>query len=245
MEIRKRASDAERWNLTQFAAHEIVDIIAPRIAFHTNRAKAVDRSEHRRQLVESAQAGDQSALERLLWEHFDELTAFLTPRMPSDLQSVVSVDDVISQTFYEAFRDFSNYEDRLDSTFTGWLTTIANHRLLDLIRRIRKHAGKTGLPPNAMLSTSADLMALLPDDGPNVSLDARLHEAEHALRLALGQLSENHRVAIILRYVEDVSIEDIASRLNCTSGSVRGILDRAKAELRDMLGTLSRFISRC
>lgn len=60
-------------------------------------------------MVREAKAGNEESLEKVLWEHFSELERYLKPQMPNDLQSFVSIDDVISQTFFEACRDFDKF----------------------------------------------------------------------------------------------------------------------------------------
>lgn len=203
----------------------------------------MEGNERRVELVRQAKAGSRDALEQVLWEHFSDLEQYLKPQMPADIQSFVSVEDIISQTFFEAFRDFDGYRDGPGSSITAWLKTIARHRMLDSIRKVRRRSGHTAVPADAMLSSAGDLMALLPDDGPTSSLRSKIDDAEHALRLALEQLPDHYREVIVFRYVEEIGIDEIAERMNRPQGSIRGLLDRAKSELRSSLGAISNFIS--
>jgi len=204
----------------------------------------MDRKAKLKQLFDQAKHGDEKALESLLWEHFNDLCRYMTPQMPTDLKALISVEDVVSQTFYEAFRDFSKFREKPEGSFTAWLKTIARNRMLDNIRKLRKGENvNRATNDNAMLSGCRDLVELLPDDGTTASFAAKREDAERALQAALNQLSDQHREAILLRYAEDIGIDEIAERMGKTRGAVRGLLDRAKAELREILGSMSRFMS--
>lgn len=204
----------------------------------------MDRKVRLKQLLIDAKAGDEKALESLLWEHFNDLCRYLTPQMPADLTALISTEDVVSQTFYEAFRDFRQFCDRPDGTFTAWLKTIARNRLIDSIRKLRKGENRNRATNNqGMLSDCRDLVEMLADDGSTASFAAKREEAEHALRSALHQLSDDRYDVIVMRYVDDLAIDEIAERLGKPRGAVRGLLDRAKAELREILGSMSRFLS--
>src|SRR5689334_3829473 len=52
------------------------------------------------------------------------------------------------------------------------------------------------------------------------------------VRAALEQLTERQRAAIVLRYLADLSIDDIADALGCAPGTVKATLHQARARLR-------------
>jgi RNA polymerase sigma-70 factor (sigma-E family) len=52
---------------------------------------------------------------------------------------------------------------------------------------------------------------------------------------ALGTLSERQRVAIVLRYYEDLSEAEIAAALGCRPGTVKSLLHRGLAQLREVI----------
>ena len=61
-------------------------------------------------LIESAMAGDQAALERLLLAHYDDLERRIRGKLPPKLQSVQAVEDILQLTFIQAFRDISRFD---------------------------------------------------------------------------------------------------------------------------------------
>lgn len=202
------------------------------------------RPQSRDQLLQDALGGDEDALASLLLDHFDELSAFLKPKMPAQPTPTVSIEDVIGQTFFEAFRDFSKFQDRPESSFTAWLKAIAHHRLLDATRKFRRVSSRhVPGPADAKLGSCRELIELLPGHDTRASVFAHRADAAHHLRVALDELSDDQRDAVILYLIEEQSLDDVAEQMGRTRDSVRGLVQRAKAELRGILGTMSRFLT--
>jgi RNA polymerase sigma-70 factor (ECF subfamily) len=63
-------------------------------------------------------------------------------------------------------------------------------------------------------------------------------ERVEMVRIALHQLSEDHRTVLVLRELEDASYEDISEILNISIGTVRSRISRARAQLKIALETL-------
>jgi RNA polymerase sigma factor (sigma-70 family) len=103
-------------------------------------------------------------------------------------------------------------------------TTQALYMLRQRSRR-RKHHGAAEMP---------DFL----DPGPGPATQAQECEAAEALRTALGGLPEQHAAVFTLRYLENLSYEQIGETLGLSSSSVGVQLHRAKGKLRQaMLGT--------
>jgi DNA-directed RNA polymerase specialized sigma24 family protein len=81
------------------------------------------RDEHA--LVVKAVAGDTESLERLLYQHFSPLAGHLGRKIPQWAQSLVSVDDIVQQTFVHVFRDIGRFQPRDDGSLAAWLKSIA------------------------------------------------------------------------------------------------------------------------
>src|SRR5689334_10594547 len=93
-----------------------------------------DQNQAHLSLIKLAISGDQTALERLLLVHYDELERHIRVKLPSRLQSVQAVEDILQLTFMNAFRDIGHYQPRADASFADWLARIAGNRLIDAIR---------------------------------------------------------------------------------------------------------------
>ena len=73
------------------------------------------------ELIAKATSGDPLALERLLLIHFTGLSRQVAAKLPRSLQGVVSVEDVLQETFVRVFRDIGHFRPRRDRSFSAWL----------------------------------------------------------------------------------------------------------------------------
>lgn len=80
-----------------------------------------------------------------------------------------------------------------------------------------------------------------PDPRPSVTDAMMRHEAAVTVRAALDGLSPNQRMAIVLRYYEDLNYEEIASALETTTKAVERLLARGREGLRATLGNRDDF----
>ncbi len=76
-----------------------------------------------------------------------------------------------------------------------------------------------------------------PDDGDlEVAMPAEEPESRLAIRQAVLRLSRRHRAVLVLRFWEDLPVEQVAEILDCSPGTVKSQTARGLANLRKMLG---------
>lgn len=202
--------------------------------------------DERQQMAVAAAGGDRLALERLLLAHYDELAARVRPKLPVRLQSVQAVEDILQQTFMQAFRDIGRFEARSDAKFADWIGRIAEHRLLDAIKEHdrQKRGGEMNRVENSPHdSCMTPLLEWIAGEDPHPSSVAARSEALHALQVALAGLETDQREAVRLRLLEGRSLEETAAELGRTPDAVRGLVHRAKQKLRDAMGRASQWLS--
>ena len=201
------------------------------------------------ELIESAVAGDRSALERLLLGYYDRLARRINQKLPAFLRGIVTEEDILQETFIEAFQRITSFEHRGERAFYRWVATIAEHKLLDIMKaqQAAKRGGnqrKIDRPARGQDNSVDVLIELLagPQDTPSRS--AARHEATAAIQVALAALSEDYRRAIQLRYFEGLSPATIAKMMNRTPHAVHNLCHRGLKELRVVLGTSSQFFTK-
>ncbi len=81
---------------------------------------------------------------------------------------------------------------------------------------------------------------------PPAPPDARLaaEERDRAIRAALDQLPDRQRMAVVLRYYEDLSLGEIAESMDATYKAVERLLARARASLESRPAGIPRRMSR-
>lgn len=202
--------------------------------------------DERQALAVAAAGGDRVALERLLLAHYDELEQRIRPKLPQRLQSTQAVEDILQQTFLQAFRDIRRFEPRAGASFGDWIGRIAEHRLLDAIKEHdrQKRGGDMhrveGSPHDSVLAPILDWIAA---DDPHPSSAAARGEALQALQVALAGLEPDQRDAIRMRLLEGLSLEETAAKLGRSPDAVRGLVHRGKLKLRDAMGRASQWLS--
>ncbi len=201
------------------------------------------------ELVQQAVGGDRSALERLLQQCHRPLRRRVEQRISPALAGKVCADDVLQETFAEAFRRIRDFQPRGEGTFLGWLSCIADHRLADMIKACRtaKRGGErvaVGAPLNPEVSTIVDVLALLAVHEATPSRSVARREAVEAVRSALLGLSADYRRALELRYLRGLPVAEIAAQMNRTPRAVHMLCNRGLKALHAALGDASRFLTR-
>jgi len=204
------------------------------------------RSHSNEDVIARAATGDEDALVELLLAHHDRLAQHISEKLPVAMQAVIDAGDVLQQTYIDAFVAIGRLELRSEKAFFRWLTTIADHRLIDAVKSLKrkKRGGDHQRAYSGPSSSMADLLELLSDSITSPSGQAARNEGIQVLESALGSLPDDYRQAVRLRYLEGKGIEEIAPEMDRTPDAVRGLLYRALKKLRDAMGQSSLYLSR-
>ena len=184
-------------------------------AFHSMKMPAMAESE---QLpVPQARAGDAAAWDTLFGRYQLPLYVYVFELVRHEQTSL----DIVQETFIAAARHIGGLRD--DEKFGSWLFGIAHQKC---VQHWRKKGGKELL---------LDEMPDAPDesqDDPGDFLIRREREAEF-MRL-LNQLPPAQRSALLLHFLEDFSLEEIARVTETQIGTVKSRLHYAKKSLRKL-----------
>lgn len=139
-------------------------------------------------------------------------------------RNTTTAADLTIETFGKAFLQLNRYAPT--GTFGSWLYTIGVNTYIDHIRRQRIDT----VPLSAMQrNTDGDAIEYpIPSNQPNPEERMIRIERDEALRQIVDGLKEPYREVIRLRYYEDLSYEEIASKLKIPLGTVKVRLSRAK-----------------
>src|SRR5687768_15206255 len=103
------------------------------------------------ELITAALAGDRLAMGVLFLDYHDLIAARVRERVPATLAELLSVDDLVQQSYLAAVRSLAHYEHRSRESFQAWLLTIAERQTLNaadhLLRRRRRLTGQPLAPP--------------------------------------------------------------------------------------------------
>lgn len=180
-------------------------------------------------LVERVQKGDKAAFDLLIHKYQHRIVSLISRYVndPSESQ------DVAQEAFIKAYRAIDRF--RGDSAFYTWLYRIAINTAKNwLVARKRR-------PP------ASDIDAV---DAEQYDIDSRLkdratpeselmrEEIEKTVFDTIATLPEDLRTAIILREMEGMSYEEIATTMECPIGTVRSRIFRAREAIEEKLKPL-------
>ncbi|MDP5240859.1 RNA polymerase sigma factor RpoE [Uliginosibacterium sp. 31-16] len=179
------------------------------------------------QLVERVQRGDKQAFGLLVAKYQRKLSRLLS-RM---IRDPAEVEDVAQEAFIKAYRALPSF--RGDSAFYTWLyrigiNTAKNH----LVSQGRRAPTTTEVEAeDAEQYESGEL--LRDNDTPERLLQTR--QIGNTVNEAVEALPEELRTAIVLREIEGLSYDEIASVMGCPIGTVRSRIFRAREAIAERL----------
>ena len=174
-------------------------------------------------VIEACQQGDRAAFQLLFETYKDKVFSIAVYSSGGDR---TVADDITQQIFLKLFTAIRQF--RGDSEFTTWLYRLVVNACLDERRRRRRLLpwGETV----AMRNPS--------DKKPQEKQYARL-EVQEAVQAAIGELKPKFRLPILLKYIEGLSYDEIASVMGCSKGTVASRLNRGHSQLAKRLSHLN------
>ena len=173
-------------------------------------------------LLERACSGELASFNNLV-EHYQTAVFNLCLRM---MRSPQSAEDATQEAFISAFRSLRSFR---GGSFRSWLYRIAGNACYDELRRQKSR-------PSLHLEDESGNPRLDPPSA-DAPLDEQAQQGElrRALQSALASLPEDQRFAIVLCDIQDMDYAEIAVVMNCSLGTVKSRINRARGKLRTLL----------
>lgn len=198
------------------AAHARLHTASRRRPRHTGAIAIADRGDvghtERDRLVAAA-GGDRGALRWLLDEIAPVVYGFVFARVGGNQPAA---EDIVQDTLVESLRGAANF--RGEAALSSWMCAIARRRLARFYEAERRAE-----------ATEAGLRLVAEESHPD-GLDV-LATRDEVIR-ALGALPALHRQVLVLKYLDELSVEEIAEQLDRTRVQVQSLLQRARDGLR-------------
>lgn len=178
-------------------------------------------------------AGDNSAFEELVVRYQDRLVGFFFHLV----HDRTTAEDLAQEAFLRVFRSRERYE--ATARFSTWLFRIAHN----LASNQKRGAARRREIPLASGSGSYDL----PSQGENLAEKSALmptrqldsSELREVVRIAIDELSERQRTAVVLHKFEEMSYEEIGDVMGLGPVAVKSLISRARGKLKE---ALERFV---
>ncbi|MCT4619873.1 MAG: sigma-70 family RNA polymerase sigma factor [Marinisporobacter sp.] len=180
-----------------------------------------------KELIYKSQQGDIESFETLIKEH-EKLAFNIAYRM---LGNIEDAKDATQDAFIKAYKALHKFKG--ESIFSTWLYKIVTNTCLDLLRK--RKSQKTCSYDRQIDTEDGNIIRELPDED-NIPEDiVAKKERQRNIQKAINSLSENHKIVIVLRDIKGFSYEEMSKILNCSEGTIKSRISRARQALRKVI----------
>lgn len=163
------------------------------------------------ELVATINGGDEAAFETLYYRHRDWV-ANLAYRWTGDRDLAL---DVVQEVFFVLAKKFPGFQ--LTAKLQTFLYPVVRNLAITVRRKSERYQSSETPPPEPEAPFPAE----------------SAHAGDEALRAALAALGREHRDVLLLRFVDGLSLAEIADTLGIPPGTVKSRLHNALQQLRE------------
>jgi RNA polymerase sigma-70 factor, ECF subfamily len=188
----------------------------------------LDNKIEEKELIEKARRGDTDSFSALVESH--QQRAIHAAR--SLVGNLEDARDLTQEAFVKAFRNLEGFKS--ESRFYTWFYRILMNTCKDFLRKknLRRAFSFWGPAP---AEEETDPLASVPDRSPNAASAMASRELGSALDAALEKLPFRQKSVFALRYLEGMSLDEIAESLGLTTGAVKAHLWQAGQKMKIFL----------
>ncbi len=173
--------------------------------------------------IKLAQEGDQHAFRYLLEFFWNDVYGFMLQRTQNENEA----EDLTIRCFGKAFEKIMTYNEAYG--FKTWLTTIAKNLHIDQLRKKSN--------TNITTEASQEVAQKIADSAPSPEDDLIRKQRLETLLNTIKNLKPRYREVIQLKYLQELSIKQMAEKLNSSESTVKVKLMRARKLLAEILAT--------
>lgn len=185
-----------------------------------------------KRLVKQLLAGEERAFDRFFEEHYARLYRFALTRLSDDPEAAREVAQI---SLTRAVRKLHTY--RAESALFTWLCAICRNETSDWLRkqcRYQEHVVLTEDFPD--VQAAVDSFHAPDDERPEAQYQRG--EKLRLIQVAMDRLPANYGNALEWKYIEGMSVREIATRLNIGQEATQSLLARAKRAFSDVYSSL-------
>lgn len=173
--------------------------------------------------------GDQAAFRQLFDQYFPRLYRFALSRLNGDADAA---GEVVQQTFCRAIEGLDSY--RGEAALYTWFCQICNNLVMDFFRR-QSQEKRRMVSIEDSPEIQAVLAALTDPDGERGEADLMRRDVTRLVQATLDHLPERYGDVLEWKYVDELPVAEIASRLTLSVKAAESLLGRARQAFREAL----------
>ena len=181
--------------------------------------------------MRAAQGGDMAAFEELVARHRDKLYARAYSMMRNEEEAI----DLSQEAWVKGWQRLRQFQG--EASFGTWMTRIVINLCLDQLRKQKRQRAES---IEEMDEESGGVERQMPVITVNPTAGLERAELRERIDRALGQLSYEHRTALVLHEFEELEYKEIAKVMGCSIGTVMSRLFYARRKMAALLADLKK-----
>lgn len=180
-------------------------------------------------LAKLARTGDRGAFADLV-ELYQDKIYHLAYRMVGNRQEA---EDIVQETFLRVFRSLDRYDEK--QKFSTWIYRIGTNLAID---RLRKRKAVYSLDADVSDGEgTTDWYSMLKSEEPTPEGEVLLSETQRRIHEAIEALPKKYKSVVILKYLHDMSLQEISDVLELPVTTVKTRVHRGREFLRKKMET--------
>jgi RNA polymerase sigma-70 factor (ECF subfamily) len=149
------------------------------------------------------------------------------------LGNAQEAEDIAQEAFVRAYINIHTFDQK--RKFSTWLFRIATNLCID---RIRKKKPDYYLDANVPGTDGLNMYSQIAASGELPEEEVERMELQERIHYEIGRLPDKYRSVIILRYIEELPLQEIADILELPLGTVKTRVHRGREALRKQIGNM-------
>lgn len=172
--------------------------------------------ENEKKHIKQAQEGHHEAFSVIYSHYLPQIYRFVFLKTGNK----ATAEDLTHESFLSAWKNLKKYED-LNFPFSSWLYQIARNKIIDFYRTNKKNLQLDNIDESAIAI-----------ENNNSSLDSQIDIEK--IKILIKQLKPDYQDILIMRFIDDLSCEEIAIAIKKSQGAVRLLQHRALNALKQL-----------
>lgn len=180
-------------------------------------------------LIKKAMKGDVDAFEKIVLFYEKKIYNIAFQMFKNEHDAY----DASQEVFIKVYKSIDKFN--FKASFSTWLHRIAVNTCIDEYRKKKRKVYNTFSLDEPVESESNSIERQIEDKSMTPEEIIMQNETVDEMRVAIQQLKEDHRIIIILRDIKGYAYEEIANILDCSVGTVKSRLSRARNGLKKII----------
>jgi RNA polymerase sigma-70 factor (ECF subfamily) len=185
--------------------------------------------------IQAARGDPQDRLEPLLEACRNYLWLLARTSLSGKLRAKLGASDIVQETLLKAYARFDQFRGHTEADLLAWLRRILARTVANVVRgygaTAKRELARERSLEQVLDRSSQALGHLIAAPGTSPSRAAQRRDLRLSMADALATLEPDHREVIVLRNFEELEWEEVARRMNRSSGAVRMLWLRALKRL--------------